>query len=37
VVFDPGTQDPDPSVYFTAAPGDGSPDAIFEFRLTHEQ
>jgi Domain of unknown function (DUF4384) len=36
VVFDPGTQDPDPSVYFTPAPGDGSQDAVFEFRLTHE-
>lgn len=37
VVFDPGAQDPDPSVYFTAAPGDRLQDAVFEFRLTHEQ
>ena len=35
VLYDPGEADPDPSVYFSVAPGDPSSDVIFEFRLIH--
>lgn len=37
VIFDPGTQDPDPSVYFATMPGVASEDALLEFQLTHER
>jgi hypothetical protein len=37
VIFDPGGMDPDPSVYFSAVPGDPSGDILMEFRLLHEQ
>ncbi len=33
--FDPGTDDPDPSLYFSAAPGDAATKAMVKFKLRH--
>jgi hypothetical protein len=35
VVFDSGTQDPEPGVYFAGDPAEAGADAVIEFRLNH--
>ncbi|MEN8165970.1 MAG: DUF4384 domain-containing protein [Pseudomonadota bacterium] len=37
VFFDPGTDDADPRLYFSAAPGDDATKAIVKFKLRHAQ
>jgi len=37
VFFDPGTNDTDPGLYFSAAPGDDATNAMVKFRLRHKQ
>jgi len=37
VTFDPGTNDEDPYIYFSAVPKDGTDKAMIEFQLQHAQ